>query len=212
MGGPASRALLPWHGPRPSLPSCVSYFVSLPKSPFLGPGPWATKIRLAQCWGKSLWLGLSLDLTTPPTLAPDRCLAGNTLSCPLSLSKLLSRPGRVFKEPSLGCSSPAAARGSTPDHGRLGLPCLLTLTSSCDLDFICDSDFHLIACTHPDLDLAPLIDILTLDLMSLVLTFSSPLMSCLHLAHPGLPLMGGKSIHVGPDLGLLSWIGWGLLR
>lgn len=58
--------------------------------------------------------------------------------------KLLSGPGTLFKEPSLSCPRPAAARGSTPDHGRLGLPCFLTLTSSCDLDFICDSDLYLI--------------------------------------------------------------------
>lgn len=56
--------------------------------------------------------------------------------------------------------------------------------------------------------------------MCLVLTFSSPLMLSLHLAHPGRSLTGGQSIHVGPDLGLcfldlvgaaeLKLQGWGI--
>lgn len=62
-------AALPWSTAKSS-----SYFVSLPKSPFLGPGPWATKIRL--CWWRSSWLGLSLDLTTPPTLNGPRQVSG----------------------------------------------------------------------------------------------------------------------------------------
>lgn len=149
MGGPALGALLTLLGPRPSLPSwfqAYPYCVSFAKSPFLGLGPLATESWLSQCWWRSLWLGLSLDPTTPPTPnGPDRCLAGSSPSCPLSPSKLLSRPGTLFKEPSLSCSRPATAQGSTPHHGRLELPCLLTLIPSCDLDFICNSDLHCIA-------------------------------------------------------------------
>lgn len=50
-------------------------------------------------------------------------------------------------------------------------------------------------------------DALALELMSPALTFPSPWMSCLRLAQPGLPLMGGQSIHEGPDVGVLPWIG-----
>lgn len=128
-------------GSRPQLTVCPR-----PGAPSWALGPWLQRSGWPPTGRDPCGLnGLRNPQPHPLGMAPDRCLAGLPPPCPLSPSKLLSGPGTLFKEPSLSSPSPAGARGSPPDHGRLALPCLLTLTSSCDLDFICDSDLHLIA-------------------------------------------------------------------
>ena len=128
-------------GSRPQLTVCPR-----PGAPSWALGPWLQRSGWPPTGKDPCGLnGLRNPQPHPLGMAPDRCLAGLPPLCPLSPSKLLSGPGTLFKEPSPSSPSPAGTRGSPPDHGRLALPCLLTLTSSCDLDFICDSDLHLIA-------------------------------------------------------------------
>lgn len=155
MGGPAVGTLLTCTAHSQVFPD--GFRPQLTLRPRLGAPSWASVPGYRDPVGLGLveilvaW-SVSLDPTAPPTQNGPRQVPGREapILCFVTFQTLV-RTGALFKGLSPSSASPAASRGSPPDHGRLGPPCLLPLTSLLNSDLtpwtylVCDSDLHLIA-------------------------------------------------------------------